>query len=431
MATYKKILIGLVAVLISLSVLLQVDDELSSDAQSMFDGIDWQSPSESYLYLLGLQAPITSDPLTEGKVIFSQYREYEKTFDKQLGNEWESSSDYDDDRPKLNIEHPSLDCNLTKKGCLKELFETPVDGSRSAQFHELKQRYINFMSIGGFRTMAKPHLLEVFPRYTWLVRSRRVLSLDAIHRANEGDAAGALTELYEVLKLETRFMAEADNMIGRMISYVLVNESIEILYALSKVHNVQPDTLPLFQVNQLSLARAMKRELAMSASMSTTIRSADEFRYWPSWAVNIVYKNNISLNLMAKRYANVVRLSEMSHLEFTSHLNNFNEALGTDISFWHTFRNYWGSLLLNIAEPNFHGYIARGLDLNAKIALFNQLAIKQPSPDVLESAVNPYYSLSEGGLKGAFVDQENQRVCFDGPLEDTRFYRCLALLPEG
>ena len=74
------------------------------------------------------------------------------------------------------------------------------------------------------------------------------------------------------------------------------------------------------------------------------------------------------------------------------------------------------------SASEFSNYIARFFDLDAKIVQFNQVHIDGLSYD--RELVNPYY-----GKEVPVVDMG--RLCFSGPIEDTRNLRCLAISLEG
>lgn len=67
-----------------------------------------------------------------------------------------------------------------------------------------------------------------------------------------------------------------------------------------------------------------------------------------------------------------------------------------------------------ISLPTYDKYIARLLDFDAKLVLFNHL------DNNIETAPNPYYN-------NAIPVMFDDKVCFEGPLEDHHFIRCLRI----
>ena len=84
-------------------------------------------------------------------------------------------------------------------------------------------------------------------------------------------------------------------------------------------------------------------------------------------------------------------------------------------------RNFIGIILNNIAQPNYHEYVARLFDLDAKISILNQTANKTSLPPDLAYIQNPYYET--GGT--AFYADGDRHICLTGPLEDIGNRRCL------
>ena len=87
------------------------------------------------------------------------------------------------------------------------------------------------------------------------------------------------------------------------------------------------------------------------------------------------------------------------------------------------FRNYLGSKIFIEAIPDFKPYIARGFNLNVKIALFNGLINNEINDATLGGIENPYFD----NEFNATLSEDGKRVCMDGPLEDLRGFRCVAV----
>ena len=84
-----KIIIGILAVLLTAILLLQIDDDLHPDIPPILATYNAPEDNDAYFYLLGLDAPADTDPTAFGK---------QKLTDKN----------YDNDLPKLPIPSGSL-----------------------------------------------------------------------------------------------------------------------------------------------------------------------------------------------------------------------------------------------------------------------------------------------------------------------------------
>jgi len=71
-----------------------------------------------------------------------------------------------------------------------------------------------------------------------------------------------------------------------------------------------------------------------------------------------------------------------------------------------------GTILVNIPSPDLVGYVARFADIDAKIAIFNH------QHSSIRSIQNPYYSDDK-------PTQVDEKIYFNGPMEDERRLRCL------
>jgi len=130
----------------------------------------------------------------------------------------------------------------------------------------------------------------------------------------------------------------------------------------------------------------------------------------PAWLVRAVYKPNMSLNAISPVYQRFESLARLS-------LPDFAKAVGVPLTISHSkLRNMYGASLSRYI-PNYDEYVGRLMDFNAKLMLFNHtFALGEPATLL----ANPYYD------KDVAVQQE-KRVCFSGPLDDTRYIRCLRL----
>ena len=114
----KKILFIFTLIFISAILLLQIDDNLSPEAQAMRNPKPWQEPSEAFLYLSAIGVAADKDPAVEGKRVIAELREYEPTSFQQYLKAISSSDKKDRMEWALNVAFSFPDkLTLPKKKC--------------------------------------------------------------------------------------------------------------------------------------------------------------------------------------------------------------------------------------------------------------------------------------------------------------------------
>ncbi len=418
----RKTLIAL-AILVLAAWLMQLDDELSSDSRKMLDSIEWQEPNEAYVYFLGIGADIEDDPMAEGERLLSQIREHESNFSIDSFEALEADSSIQPLKYEAPLASPEgeLFCALPDEHCIdKILASTEDDLANNKAYGILETRYLTLLNMPSMRSMTKPHFNEYIPKYQLLIRANRLVSLRSIHELHS-DASSkiAINRLYELIELQRNYIEHADTLIGKVVSFVLLDETIEVLSLLSRKFELGEKPIEFLSKKQLSLEKAMSREFALARNYMLVTAEGNKWRWVPAWAERITIKANISSNASAPIYRAVINLSESPQTEFEN-LSELSESVETS---W--VRNYFGTFLTQIGMPNFQNYVARGFDLNAKIALFNGTLGNEITAESLSGIQNPYYKNEDQPAK---IDSENKRACFDGPLEDPKYARCLTLL---
>jgi len=246
--------------------------------------------------------------------------------------------------------------------------------------------------------------------------------LSALERARFCCPEDAVEDLYILIELLKRYSASSDFLIDRVISYTSINEAIEILSFIARDYHVPTRKLTPLSSEQLSFMRIMSGEFTLSHNVSSIIFLGEFASLTPEWVQRVLLKPNMTSNMVVAKYQNAIYASELESSRFQNYLDNSKEL---DIEYsW--LRNFIGSRLVIAGQrTSFDEYIGRGFDLNAKIALFNGILNKRITSKVLADIENPYHDIA--GQK-ASIDKENMRACFDGPIEDERYVRCLYMI---
>ena len=420
MSKLKKFFVVTASLILVVVLLLQIDNELSPEATSMLESIEWQKSNDAYIYLLGIGAALGEDPKIEGPLVLAQIRKAEAAYAQASFDDWGSY----DERPTIDLpEHDSL-CSVNEAGCIASLFTASDLDLADPLMVEVKRRYETFLKLDRFTTMTQPHLYEPLANFVFLVKGNRLVSLNAIENAKKCCPEKAMNQLYVHLELLKKHTKETDNLIGQMIAYVLLNETIDVLSLLIEKYDLAGQPIALLTNEELSLDRVMDRELAFSSSILQPNVFEDSFKPWPKWMIKTVFKPKMTSNATATSYLSAKEMSMLPQVSFIDAIEN----QGDNKFELFDVRNLLGFFLYEInSNINFNSYIARGFDLNSKITLFNGLLGRPLNDDVLSGIENPYYREKYD----AKYDEKISRVCFDGPYEMVGFARCLITSKEG
>jgi len=414
MKTPKKSLAAL-ALIIVVACLLQYDDELSTDAKKMLESTQWQQPSKAYLYFLGFGARLEDDPIEEGKKVLLKIRTSESSYSD---NSFEEAQLLEYQAP-LSIPDHELFCSLSESGCIDKLFSSSEFDLDNEIYKVVAKRYIELLNIQKLHSLTRPYFNEYIPNYSPLVKANRLVSLNAIHKAQDCCANEATNDLYKLIELQKDHLKQSDTLIDKVIRFVLINDTIEVLSMLLRKYDLEGKILEPLSKEELSFNKAMSREYALARSYLLVTARSDKWKWVPGWAERMTIKENMSSNASAPFYRYIVELSESPQLEFSGLLEHSQKIKTAWI------RNFFGTILNQVAVPSFHDYVARGFDINAKISLFNGTLGNRITFESLNSIENPYY---ENRSMKATIDTQEKRACFTGPLEDSRFTRCLNLV---
>lgn len=399
-----------------LFLLLQVDDALSPEAVEVIDSVDWQTRSDSFIYFLGLGAPLAMDPVIKGQAELVEIRAREKRYSEP--SFYDERVDDSSDPEQLELPEYDSFCSVNDHDCIPSLFfESDIDQTNRAVI-ELKKRYLTFMNMRGFHSMSKPHYAELYKNYLLLVRGNRIVSLSLINKARDCCPQDAVNELYNLIDLQKKYIEEVDSLIGQMISYVLLNETIDVLFLILEQYSMQGRSLSLLTQQNLSLEKVFNREfLFFYNSADDTLMFGQDIKL-PKWLFRTGFKKNMSNNNYLPIIQELKSTSLMSQQGFSEYVSE-GKVIKAKQS-W--VRNSVGTYLLRSQDQiTYLPYIGRGFDLNSKITLFNNLVGKALNKEVLVGIENPYYE----NKFDASYDNETGRVCFSGPLESVGFARCI------
>ncbi|MNZ57453.1 hypothetical protein D3C78_754320 [compost metagenome] len=389
------------------------DDSLHPEASAWVQAVDSpRDSSDGYLYLLGLVA--ATEPRAAGRARLAEYRQWRATH-----------SPFDDSfqpAPLRQLDIPKLAAQHNEHGyCL----EPARDEVHLEQGRELLKRYRQVARLADLRSPAS-ELSEPQPNYVALLAGNRLLALDACRLRHDGQTEQARTLLEEDIGHWRRHLAAADTLIQKMVTVHLIAGDIGVLAALYQQGLIgRPAALPPLTAAERSLQSAMQSEFAMLAKGFASMRDDPHFlQEHGRLALQLLFKPNMSSNATLPDYQRIARASQLTASEFADWLRQSPPPRRQD------WRNPIGNILVAVAIPDMSQYLAQLHDLDARIQLYNRLNTLAPgfsSAQALAQAAegNPY------GLGPArLVEGPPQRLCYDGPREDAKQLRCLALLSQ-
>lgn len=284
--------------------------------------------------------------------------------------------------------------------------------------HILLKRTEIFHKFNEYQTLTKPLINERIPPYHYIVVAERINLLTAISQYKSGNSEYAINSLQTQLKYLRRMMALQDNLIGKLIYLAILSEIVDtasIILSGDK-NQIRANEVPALTPDEKDFDMVATREFGLSYYVTKNLDKHLEFvgisTSVPRWTTRTIFKPNMTINALAPIYLRFKRFSRMTPAEFAV---NVDHEIDMNIT-TSRIRNYAGSVLIENL-PSFDPYIARFMDFDAKLVLFNHIYHLRGN---IEEAENPYY-------KGQYSYLSDDSICFSGPLEDKKQSRCLRI----
>lgn len=393
---------GIVALLGGLALLVGgvwlwfYDEPLEAQAQAWLDQVAVGEPSDAYYQLLGLDAPAGIDPQVEGRKRL--------TADKNAA-------------PAATLTLPGDElCSLGASGCLQGWRAEPGKLQALLTTHaELLLRYEKLLTLRDYRSLSQPVMDEPMPSYMALLKGNQLRSAIALALIEEKRNTEAMALFENDIRQLRSWLTRADNLILKMTLVRMLAQDLDGLAVLYRAGLLpRPALQKTLSVEERSLEAAMRREFASVANGLAEMVDHPEMggklggNAWKLW---LLFKPRMSINDSLPLY---MRVAENSRLDAPSFVRRLTEPGPDPISNFRRVRNPIGNILVAVAVPDFNRYLARLHDLDAKFILLNRLGKEK------QAGGNPYYPERE-----PVWNADAQRLCFDGPLPDEHFIRCL------
>lgn len=424
MSKIKLKITGVFLFIITVILLLQIDDDIDPKAQSMFEQATAHKESKAYLYLFGMQAAIDEDPEVVGKALMASVRDAEKRyFVNPRTNKYFGYVDYPSEKKLPLPELGTCKGNENKCEYIDKLFSYQFDlEALSAEQKTLLERYNRFLSMKDLNTLPLPLLEAPLPPFQYIMKGNSLASLEAIAKARNGNIKEAKKQLLDEISLLRFQLQRADALVIKMIFTSALLKTLDVLSVLvHQYDSPMENNIQALNADERSLVKAVNYEYAMGHYMFKALdRNSNFFNKdinVPGWLVRVLFKPNMTLNATFPVLRQIGQQSLLTSKEFALDVAGDKPTVKPKVS----IRNYVGAVLGEVARPDFNEFVERVFYLDAKIKLFNILSKKTKLPAMLSHINNPFYE-----NKTAYYSEDNKAICIEAPLLHKRKdYQCL------
>jgi hypothetical protein len=416
------ILLAILVVLVPAALWFFGDEELGEGAKQ------WQAwheeragqPGEGYLYQMGLDGPVGTDPLSAGE---QWHRAFRDKFAAATNPLSAATRPPWAEEQLAGPEPAHLDALI---GCASDRVRECEGLDEFLEQHALLlQRFKSWPVERGFEVSA-PDLLLV-PRLEMTVAGSRLAWLEAEQAMSSGEHEHAASLIVGLMDKLRAYQEQTDSLLQMIIAIRLISDLVDRLVILSNNDHLIALELDLdhllrdFRAPNLILERVMRGEFGYSLNWiihnPVPLDGKDRFN---DRVFRLFHRTNISINTSHDLRRWAAGLDKPSDLSAIG--NGSMPALTVPFS----LRNFFGSTLLRTSDGFYLTNIARFHDLQTKLALARAwLSDPGTDDDSLQRLVrvNPF-----GHGHGVELDQPNSRLCMAGPYEDSGGIRCIPVV---
>ncbi len=419
----KVILILLGLVLILLVGLFFIPDEtLSPDAAEWLESpVDPDPERNIYTGLLGLGAAGDKDFIQEGIRIGHEVNKLVIAHQKIWASGVEISEEAVSERVDQMFSLTKAELDITFK---KEQLCIPSETQCISFWREKKDMIDGFVqnnqvllsrvqhlkTLTHFVNTTIPDLVIPWPEYFVQVNLSRLITSHAASNLLDQHDHNSLQLIYDELAFSRFLLANANNLVEKMIAAALIRNAVYTLVQLADESVTRSEffnILPL-SFDEISLRRIFHYESRLNEKITQQISSGSSSigsilgydLMIPKLLLPRLFKNNHYMNRYILSVERIVRKSELTGQDFLAELNSMDEE-SMALGFIDYLKNPIGTILYNNFQSNYSydGYVIRQYDLDGLITLFNlKLAILKEGVSLetvdafMESHADQYYS---------------------------------------
>ena len=407
--------------------LLQIDDKQVPELTQLMEQLKSPNDSKAYLYLMGMDAPNGVDPLSAGAIALQQNNIKRK-------NDGNRTLIAEPQTTKNVLAMPDNDllCSYSEDSCLSYIFNNLNLIEDLINKHKiLIDRYRIYANYHDFHTLSEPYIAEKTPPYFALSKAVQLTNLSLFLKASKGDVDEAINLIYQLQSQLRQQLSQQDVLIGKLIYLKLISDNLDLLSVISNQYNYKlPNKIKLLSLQERSLRSSFVREIHIMSHLYEELDGAPDIfstvgeevlSHVPSWVTHMLFKKNMTFNESYKVYVYYTLLSETS-IEIIEKEITDKALMPLVIDHW--IRNPIGTILNQIGQPDYLGYIASFGDIDNKIKLFNTGVNNMDNKDIM-NGVRSVYNSTEHNLP--YFNEDKTILCFDSLFENSRFYNCLRI----
>lgn len=383
--SFRKVLLGIVmSLVVGVIVVVTLGDDSLDPAVERALRVPERLPLESNLYypITGFTVAGDKDPAGQGYTAVTRVNEVLRarisgeTGDTgtKIGSIWVESV--------LDIEDPAkVVCSLKEEGCIASLRTRRTELLAVADEHPvLMARYRQLANFPEFQTDVRPHLEMPLPRFATLLSTHRLVLGVQILGYLQGDDA-QLGAVLEDLRFVRRLLAQADNMLTKMVAVAMTADALHAYAALMDRKGSNMDRFPVLAPLvglETSLDSSLTGEFRFVASSLNSIE--DNPGRWyaeaglPPWlaaaGLRPLFKPNRTLNQDFSCWQAALAMAGLPPGELITR-GPVKETPACKPGWYEWLVNPIGTVLKSIAGPDFRHYAGRLHDLNGLVTLVN------------------------------------------------------------
>ncbi|MGF1692484.1 hypothetical protein [Photobacterium kagoshimensis] len=340
--------------LFTLAVSLQIDDKIEPAVFSFLEISESAKDNEAYFYLMGIFSDEGTPPELLGRGIYAKFIENNESY------HYENDILFTNGLPLPDVGNI---CDLTKDQCIGSIVDNKKKLTDNIDEHAiLISRYSHFMAYQEYKTVTQPSAYEPVPPYKYLVQANRLVLINAVL---DGSIVGVDNVLTNISVVRRRLI-DADTIIGKMIYLKILEENIDVLAFLKERLKISK---PLNVVNLSKKERSLYSQISREFRLvyddfKSLVNRKDIFSSHvetPLWVSRMIYKPNMTINSQFLIYKILAERSRLNVSEFTNEEYNVLQSKS-----W--LRNPVGTILVDIAVPNYGEYSKRIFHVDGKIS---------------------------------------------------------------
>jgi len=335
-------------------------------------------------------------------------------------------------------------CSPKEDGCVARLWSGRDELHALAKAHQtLLDRYRGLAEFTDYRMELHPHVEMPLPESRTLRATHRLwLGMQAASYFQ--GASGALDAVLDDLRFLRRVLAQADDLLTKMVVADMVVEDLHVYAAFMDREGALLDEFPTLESlsgREASLESALASEFRFSASTLLTLENRPETydelglpRWLGAVGLRPLFKRNRSVNSTYRCWYQVPVAKRLQPADALARETSETDR-GCKFGWAEWISNPLGTIIVSIAQPDLSHYAGRLHDLRGLITLVNlKRSIRRAG--IAEDQLAEYLSTEGARFTDPYLGKpvlwrsETRTLYFNSP-QPRRGYHRLPLEPLG